>query len=163
MGKAKKTDTCGSKEKQADSNGSKEKQVEANKAGSQQAAKSSSKHIEIGKRGECAAVRYLEKIGFDILDRNWTCPAGEVDIVARDMDAVVFCEVKTRTSFERGFPAEAVDAEKQSRYEKIAAWYLRDSEYVDVPVRFDVIALLVVSEDRAFIKHYVNAFAQGYC
>ena len=118
---------------------------------------------DLGRRGENAAVRYLERFGYEILDRNWTCPAGEVDIVARDMDALVFCEVKTRTSIEHGFPEEAVDAEKRSRYEKIAAWYLRDYEYVDIPVRFDVVALLVVGEDRAFVRHYCNAFAEGYC
>ena len=117
----------------------------------------------IGRRGESAAVRYLEHIGFEIVDRNWTCPAGEVDIVALDMDYLVFIEVKTRTSLEKGFPSEAVNAEKRSRYEKIAAWYCRDSPYVNVPVRFDIVALLVVSEERALIKHYVNAFAEGYC
>ena len=118
---------------------------------------------KLGRRGENAAARYLEHIGYEIIDRNWTCPAGEVDIVARDMDYLVFCEVKTRTSLRRGFPSEAVDAEKRSRYEKIAGWYLRESEYVNVPVRFDIIALMVVAEDRALIKHYVNAFADGYC
>ena len=121
------------------------------------------KNKEIGRRGEIAAARYLDQLGYDILDRNWQCPAGEVDIVARDESSLVFCEVKTRTSIEKGFPSEAVDAEKRSRYEKIAAWYLRDYAYVDIPVRFDVIALLVVAEDRAFIKHYINAFSEGCC
>ena len=116
---------------------------------------------EIGRRGEAAAVRYLERFGYDILERNWTCPAGEADIVARDGEALVFCEVKTRTSLEKGFPSEAVDEEKRARYEKIAGWYLRDCEFVDIPVRFDVVALLVVAEDRALIKHYVNAFSEG--
>ena len=116
----------------------------------------------IGRRGENAAARYLEHIGFEIIDRNWTCPAGEVDIVARDMDYLVFVEVKTRTSLEKGFPSEAVNAEKRARYEQIAGWYCRESPFVNVPVRFDIVALLVVSEDRALIKHYVNVFAEGY-
>ena len=97
------------------------------------------------------------------MERNWMCPAGEVDIVARDFDALVFCEVKTRTNIEKGFPSEAVDAEKRARYEKIALWYLRDYDFLDTPVRFDVISLVVVAEDRALIKHYVNAFAEGFC
>lgn len=118
---------------------------------------------QIGERGENAAVRYLERFGYEIIDRNWSCPAGEVDIVAWDLNTLVFVEVKTRTSIEAGFPSEAVDAEKRSRYEKIAAWYLSDSEFVDVSVRFDVIAMLVVGEDRAFVKHYCNAFCEGYC
>ena len=119
------------------------------------------KNKELGRRGEAAAARYLERMGYDILDMNWQCPAGEVDIVAQDIDSLVFCEVKTRTSIEKGFPSEAVDEEKRSRYEKIALWYLRDSCLGEMRVRFDVIALVAVSEDRALIKHYVNAFSEG--
>jgi len=118
---------------------------------------------ELGRRGEAAAARYLEHLGYDILDMNWQCPAGEADIVARDVDSIVFCEVKTRTSIEKGFPSEAVDAEKRARYEKIALWYLRDCCLTDMRVRFDVIALVTVAEDRALIKHYVNAFCEGCC
>lgn len=112
----------------------------------------------VGMRGEAAAARYLERFGYEILERNWKCPAGEADIIARDGESVVFIEVKTRTTIHMGFPAEAVDAEKRSRYEKIAAWYLKDCAVCDVPVRFDVIALMVLGNDRAFMKHYVNAF-----
>ncbi|MBQ9002631.1 MAG: YraN family protein [Eggerthellaceae bacterium] len=123
--------------------------------------KKDSHNKEIGRRGENAAARYLEMFGYEILERNWKCPAGEADIVARDENAVVFVEVKTRTSLARGLPSEAVDEAKRARYEKIAAWYLRDYEFVDVPVRFDVVALLVVSEDRALVRHYRNAFCGG--
>lgn len=122
-----------------------------------------SKNKQLGKRGESAAARYLEHLGYEIMERNWECPAGEADIIARDREALVFVEVKTRTNIEKGFPSEAVDGEKRTRYEKIAMWYLRDFDVVGVPVRFDVIALMVVAEDRALIKHYVNAFAEGYC
>ena len=125
------------------------------------ASKKGSHNKEIGRRGENAAARYLELLGYEILERNWKCPAGEADIVARDEDAVVFVEVKTRTSLARGLPSEAVDEAKRARYEKIAGWYLRDYEFVDVPVRFDVVALLVVTEDRALVRHYRNAFCGG--
>ena len=118
---------------------------------------------EFGRRGEAAAARYLELCGYDILEMNWECPAGEADIIARDVDTVVFVEVKTRRSIEKGFPAERVDAEKRSRYEKIAMWYLRNYEFLDVPVRFDVVSLVVCEEDRAMVRHYVNAFGQGWC
>lgn len=114
---------------------------------------------ELGNRGEEAAARYLERAGYEILDRNWECMYGEADIVAREGCTLVFVEVKTRTSIDKGFPAEAVDEEKQSRYEKIAACYLKTYAYVDIPVRFDVIALIVLSEDRAFMKHYIDAFS----
>ncbi|MBR3181657.1 MAG: YraN family protein [Eggerthellaceae bacterium] len=113
---------------------------------------------DLGRRGESAAARYLEMRGYEVIDRNWTCPAGEADIVALDGCTLVFVEVKTRSSFEKGFPSEAVTPEKRARYEKIACWYLRDSDYVDIPVRFDIIALVVVASDRAIVRHYRDAF-----
>ena len=121
------------------------------------------KNKELGRRGEAAAARYLEHLGYEVLDMNWQCPAGEADIVARDADSIVFCEVKTRSSIEKGFPSEAVNEEKRARYEKIALWYLRDCSLTDMRVRFDVIALVAVADDRALIKHYVNAFSEGCC
>lgn len=117
-----------------------------------------SRNKEIGKRGESAAARYLEMRGYEVIERNWTCPAGEADIIALDGCTLVFVEVKTRTSLEKGFPSEAVTPEKRARYEKIACWFLRDNDYVDVPVRFDIIALVVVASDRAIVRHYRDAF-----
>lgn len=117
---------------------------------------------ELGMKGEAAAARYLEHVGYEIVERNWRCPAGEADIVAFDGDMLVFCEVKTRTSLKRGMPSESVDEKKRARYEKIAAWYLRSYDVGSRPVRFDVIAVLVVNDDRAMIRHYVNAFGQGF-
>lgn len=119
------------------------------------------KNQRLGKRGEDAAARYLELMGYEVIERNWTCPAGEADIIARDGQAVVFVEVKTRRGIQKGFPSEAVTAEKRRRYEKIAAFFLRGFEEADIPVRFDVIGLLVISEDRAMIKHHVNAYGCG--
>lgn len=113
---------------------------------------------DLGMRGEEAAVRYLKHREYEILERNWTCPAGEADIIARLGDTVVFCEVKTRTDLSKGLPAEAVDAEKRNRYERIAGWYLRAYDQTDVPVRFDVIGILVLRSDRALLRHYINAF-----
>lgn len=113
---------------------------------------------ELGRRGEKAALRYLERRGFDVLDANWLCPFGEADIVAFDGDTLCFIEVKTRRGAEKGFPEEAVDARKRAKYEKIAACYLKEHEYVDVHVRFDVIAILVLGSDRAFLRMHMNAF-----
>ncbi|MBR3689817.1 MAG: YraN family protein [Eggerthellaceae bacterium] len=114
---------------------------------------------ELGLRGEEAAVRYLQRRSYDILDRNWACFAGEADIVARDGDgALVFVEVKTRTDTRKGFPAESVTARKRSRYEKIALAYLAEYDEVDIAVRFDVISIMVIASDRALIKHHIGAF-----
>ena len=113
---------------------------------------------EIGRRGEEAAARYLKKRGYDILERNWTCAAGEADIIAKDEMTLVFVEVKTRTNVDHGLPEEAVDEKKRNRYERIAATYLQDYRGADMPIRFDVVSLLVVAPDRAMVKHHINAF-----
>lgn len=113
---------------------------------------------ELGKRGEEAAACFLERRGYEILDRNWKCIAGEADIVALQDDTLCFIEVKTRKDAQKGFPSEAVDMRKRSRYERIAACYLKDHDYADVRVRFDVIAILVLGEGRAFLRHHLNAF-----
>ena len=118
-------------------------------------------NAELGRRGEDAAARFLYPRGNDIVERNWKCAAGEADIIARDGDAVVVVEVKTRSSVEKGLPSDAVDKRKRERYEKIAALFLADYEAVDVPVRFDVVSLLVIGTDRALVRHHINAFAAG--
>ena len=116
---------------------------------------------KLGRRGEKAAARYLELRGYDIVEKNWECPAGEADIIAFDGCTLVFVEVKTRKNISKGFPSEAVTQEKRARYEKIAAWFLHEHAFVDVPVRFDVVAILVVADDRAFVRHYEGAFECG--
>lgn len=116
------------------------------------------KNRDLGMRGEEAAVRYLERRGYDILERNWKCFAGEADIIACDERALVFVEVKTRSGIERGFPAEAVGPEKRDRYEKIALAYLSDHAYVDTPIRFDVVSIVKVASNRACIRHHIGAF-----
>jgi putative endonuclease len=113
---------------------------------------------EIGRRGEDAAARFLERRGYDILERNWTCEFGEADIIARNETAIVFVEVKTRTDEQLGLPEEAVGPEKRKRYERIAAAYLRDNDTSEVAIRFDIIAILVIATDRALVRHHINAW-----
>lgn len=114
--------------------------------------------LPLGKRGELAAARFLERKGYEILETNWTCIAGEADIIAMEDDTLCFIEVKTRSNAERGFPSEAVNAKKRERYERIAACYLTTCESCDVRVRFDVISILVLSHCRAFLRFHRNAF-----
>lgn len=123
--------------------------------------KEQARHIRLGKHGEEAACAFLTRQGFDILERNWTCPAGEVDIVARGYRSLHFVEVKTRRGTGRGFPEEAVDAEKRRRYERIAEYYLREYDEVDISICFDIIAILVTGPHRAYLRFHVNAFASG--
>ncbi len=114
---------------------------------------------DLGRRGEEAAARFLVRRGYDIVARNWECYAGEADIIAKDPDTLVFVEVKTRKDCQKGFPAEAVTLEKRTKYEKIALAFLKDYDVVDIAVRFDVISIVVVSSDRALIRHHIAAFS----
>ncbi|MEG0323759.1 MAG: YraN family protein [Raoultibacter sp.] len=123
--------------------------------------KSTSHNKELGSRGEEAAVRFLERRGFEILERNWTCPAGEADIIAQDGCTLVFVEVKTRSNTDKGLPEEAVNKDKRTRYEHIATSFLRTYDTVDISVRFDVVSILAIAPDRAFLRHHVNAFSVG--
>ena len=79
-----------------------------------------SKHIELGKKGERAAAAFLDRRGYEILERNYVCFAGEADIIAMDGEVLVFVEVKTRKDNQRGFPSEAVTKNKREKYEMIA-------------------------------------------
>lgn len=115
---------------------------------------------ELGRKGEEAAARYLHQRGYEILERNWECFAGEADIIAKDEDTLVFVEVKTRRGTGRGFPSEAVDSRKRERYECIALAYAQGFPDTDVRVRFDVVSIVVIGKDKAMIRHDMNAFAR---
>ena len=114
---------------------------------------------DLGKRGEDAAAAYLERCGFDVLERNWQCAAGEADIIAIDEEALHFVEVKTRQSAAMGFPEEAVGKKKRQRYERIAELYLREYDGLDTPITFDIISIIVTGPDRAFLKMFRNVLA----
>ena len=78
-------------------------------------------------------------------------------------ETLVFVTVQTLTDIDRGFPSEGISPSVRSRNEKIAAYYLSEFRDVDFPVRFDIVSLLVVAEDRALMRHYVNALGNGCC
>lgn len=113
---------------------------------------------ELGIKGEEAAAAFLERVGMTIEARNWTCKQGEADIVARDGDALVFVEVKTRRGVEHGTPEDAVTAAKQKRYAKLAKAYLATLEEPEVEVRFDVVTILDLGEGHAILRHHRAAF-----
>ena len=114
---------------------------------------------EIARRGEDAAAAYLERIGMTLEARNWRCPAGEIDIVAHDGDTLVLVEVKTRRSERAGSAEEAVSAAKQRKIGKLAGAYVVSGATIPAGgIRFDVVAIRVIAEDRALLRHYRSAF-----
>lgn len=96
---------------------------------------------QLGKIGENLASEYLEKQGYLILERNFACRRGEIDIIAKDEKEFVFVEVKTRKSLKFGYPAEAVTNIKRKHMQKAAQYYLYKNKLNGRYVRFDVIEI----------------------
>jgi putative endonuclease len=112
---------------------------------------------ELGRRGEDLAESVFRRLGFDIVQRNYRCQHGEIDLIARRGRILVFCEVKTRRSDTWGTPAEAVGFRKQSRLRRLAAVWLADHAVGRVQVRFDVVSV-IVRPDRSEVTHIPDAF-----
>lgn len=112
----------------------------------------------LGTRGEDAAAAYLERSGMTVIDRNWRCKAGEIDIVALDGETLVVVEVKTRRTDAKGTPEDAVSASKQRKLVRLAEAYTISSGARDVEVRFDVVTIRPLAEDRALLRHHRAAF-----
>ncbi|MFS8477588.1 MAG: YraN family protein [Micromonosporaceae bacterium] len=114
--------------------------------------------LAVGAYGERVAVAHLVEQGMVVLDRNWRCPAGEIDIIARDGSTVVFVEVKTRRGEEFGAPEEAVGAGKVRRLRRVAAQWLATSGVRPAEVRFDVVSVLALPKGASRIEHLKGAF-----
>jgi putative endonuclease len=121
---------------------------------------------EIGGVGEQVAVHHLRQAGLVVLDRNWRCRGrglrGELDVVARDGDTLVFCEVKTRTQARFGSPADAVTPAKARRIRALATAWVQESGLRAREVRFDVVAVLCsagpLAAGSATVEHLRGAF-----
>ena len=114
-------------------------------------------HLALGRWGEDRAARHLNRRGWKILRRNFRAPGGgEVDLVCRDHDTLVFAEVKTRRSEERGRPVDAVDERKQRLIRQGALHWLRLLDMPDITFRFDVIE--VVAADPVEVRVIESAF-----
>lgn len=112
----------------------------------------------LGRRGEEAAAAFLERSGMTIVERNWRSKPGEIDVIALDGETLVLCEVKTRKTVRAGTPEEAVTPAKQRKYRRLAQAYIAHAGLDSAEVRFDVVSILVVAEDRAILRHYRAAF-----
>lgn len=107
----------------------------------------------VGKRGEDLAARHLVAGGLVVVSRNWRCSAGEIDIVARDGDVLVFAEVKTRTSTAYGTPAQAITRRKASKLRELALRWLAEHPGGGGNVRFDVVGVLLPRSGPAELEH----------
>jgi putative endonuclease len=113
---------------------------------------------ELGKWGEDVAAEYLQSKGFIILDRNWRCEDGELDIVALDGEAIVVVEVRTRSSDTYGTPEESLTSQKRRHLQNAALAYLQKKDRLDAVWRIDVVAIDAHrSGDLERIEHYTNA------
>ncbi len=114
---------------------------------------------EVGNKGEKLAAKFLKRKGYKIIQRNYKCKLGEIDIIAEQDRTIVFVEVKTRRTQEFGPPQNAITAAKRSQISKVALFYIREKKFVDQSCRFDVIGITFSPESRKpRIEHIENAF-----
>jgi putative endonuclease len=107
----------------------------------------------LGVYGENVAVRHLRDAGLAILDRNWRCDQGEIDIVARDGDTLVVCEVKTRSGLGFGSPLEGVTARKAARLRRLAARWAHEHRLDHAAIRIDLVGVLQTGRGPARVEH----------
>lgn len=114
---------------------------------------------KIGKKGEYLACKYLQKNRYTIIDRNFRCRQGEIDIIACDeqQKELVFFEVKTRSNLKYGMPSESVQQLKQNHIVSVAKYYIYKNKIKNIPIRFDVIEVFLNNSNYK-INHIKQAF-----
>ncbi|MFO7786052.1 MAG: YraN family protein [Thermodesulfobacteriota bacterium] len=106
------------------------------------------RRLALGKNGEDLAVRRLESLGYRLVERNYRCPLGEIDLVAEDAGCLVFVEIKTRQGVSTGEAKEAVTHRKQRQITRAALYYLKARGCTDARARFDVVAVSLDGADK---------------
>jgi putative endonuclease len=125
------------------------------------AGKEKPEHLRRGELGERAAKKFLRKQGLKFLAANFRSARGEIDLIFRDDDCLVFAEVKTRSSEDWGRPAAAVNTERRRRLSQCALDYLRRLKNPAVKIRFDIVEVLLADGDVREIRHLPNTFAMS--
>ena len=125
------------------------------------ARKDEPEHLRRGKLGEHAAKKYLQKLGLKFLTANFRSERGEIDLVFRDDDCLVFAEVKTRSSEDWSRPAAAVDARKRRLLSQTALDYLKLLKNPSVKIRFDIVEVLLRDGEVHEIRHLPNTFTMS--
>lgn len=116
--------------------------------------------INLGRTGEDLAVEELARRGYEIVARRWRDRAGEIDIIARDGDTLVFIEVKAREDHDFGDAAESVTMRKRQTIVRLAKHYALTARWIDRPCRFDVVTVHLDS-GRPVVTLYPNAFDES--
>jgi putative endonuclease len=114
-------------------------------------------HLDLGRRGESLAKTFLEGLGYEILDENWTHGKAEIDLVVYKDKVIIFAEVKTRTGNGFGEPEDFVDTRKQRLLAEAADEYIYLMDHQG-EVRFDIISILFDRNDNYTLKHIEDAF-----
>lgn len=112
----------------------------------------------LGVRGEAMAARFLELAGLSIVDRNWRCPQGEIDLVAHDGSELVFVEVKTRSSVAFGHPLEAITASKLARLRRLAAAWCEAHPGRHDHIRIDAVGIIAPPVGDVEVEHLKRIF-----
>jgi putative endonuclease len=113
-----------------------------------------------GEEGERIAERYLSGKGYRVVERNYRCPLGEVDLILLDRRVIVFVEVKTRRHNRFGIPLESVHPRKQRKMIKTALWFLSQHNLHNRDARFDVVGIAFGGKEPV-VEHIENAFEVG--
>jgi putative endonuclease len=116
-------------------------------------------HLRHGKLGEKAAKRHLQRQGLKFLVANYASPRGEIDLIFRDHQCLVFVEVKARSSESWTRPAAAVDAKKRRRLSLTALHYLHRIHNPQIPIRFDIVEVLLSDGEVREVRHLPNTFS----
>lgn len=116
-------------------------------------SRTSGRSRSLGAYGEAYAARHLVESGMVVLDSNWRCEAGEIDLVLRDGRVLVVCEVKTRSSLAYGSPLEGVTEQKAARLRRLAARWLEEHSVRPDEVRIDLVGVLVPRSGGPRLEH----------
>ena len=117
--------------------------------------------LNLGKLGEELALKIIKRLGYKYITKNYRCPLGEIDLIAKDGDYLVFIEIKTRRDRSVSFAKEAIDQRKMRQISKVALAYMKANDCCDAKSRFDVIAINIKG-GKEEIELIPNAFELAY-
>lgn len=117
-------------------------------------------HMLLGQTGESLAVDYLQRNNYEILTTNWRYSRAEIDIIAKRSEQLIFVEVKTRSSLRNGYPEDDVDEHKKRMLFDAASAFMEQENHMG-EIRFDIISIIISSDQRPNLRHIPDAFFPG--